>query len=275
MAAGVALLAAPVFAANKDILIAPTGTTYEVWELRERTFLGDSTSGSSVLRYAVIELDSRHEGVVNGTDDGALDTQPRLALDPSTNEPVLVWSRWDGSHQKIAYSRYSGTQWSSPRIITFGPGDHWLPRIGAARDGEYLFWVSKGDHYMYAPLNLSTGALISSARQIKPSYAHGRDKGPAPMREPGYTIQGGSDAPIITRKPKSTGKTKSELWAVASGRDCRAQVVVVPSDDVQSLSIFSFHNGTIHLRTRLPVPTPIPDGYGDQAARTFLRSLCR
>jgi hypothetical protein len=307
VAAGVALVGAPAFAGNKDVLIAPTGITYEVWEQRERTFSGDSANAIAALRFSVIELDTRHEGVVNGTNDVALDAHPRLAFDPSTNEPVLVWSRWDGSRQKIAFSRYSGTNWSSPKIITFGPGDDQLPRLGTARDGEYLFWVSKGDHYMYAPFDLSTGNLLSSARQINPSYANdssdiqieeppidsveggadapilggsafcsrhpngkcrGRDGGPPEIQEPGQTIQGGSDAPIISIQ------SQSQLWAVASNRGCQAQVVAVPADDVRSLSILSFHNGTIRLRTRLAVPTPIPDGYGSQAARTFLTSLC-
>ncbi len=308
VAAGVAVVAAPAFAGNKNILIAPTGIIYEVWEQRERTFSGDSADAIAALHFAVIELDTRHEDVVNGTNDFALDTQPRLAFDPSTNEPVLVWSRWDGSHQKIAYSRYSGTNWSSPEIVTFGPGDDRLPRIGTARDGEYLFWVSKGDHYMYAPFDLSTGNLLSSAKQINPSYANdssdlllleeppidsveggidapilggsafctrhpngkcrGRDGGPSEIQEPGQTIHGGSDAPIISIE------SQSQLWAVASNRRCRAQVVAVPADDVQSLSILSFDNGRIRLSTRLAVPTPIPDGYGDQAARTFLMSLC-
>ena len=191
-------------------------------------------------------------------------------------------------------------------MITFGPGDDWLPRIGAALDGEFLFWISKGDHYMFAPFNISTGNLLSSAKQINPSYSNhtsdipieeetlsvdgsadapiitgntlcirlpngkcrGRNEGPASIQEPGNTIQGGSDAPIINIE------TQAQLWAIASNRACRTQVVAVPADDARSLSILTFRNGTIRLSTRLAIPTPLPNGYGHQAAQTFLTSLC-
>ena len=309
LAAGacVALVALPAFAGSKDILVAPTGITYEVWEQRVPSLRGDPTSAFSSIHYAVIELDGRREGVVTGTDDEALDTQPRLAFDPSTNEPVLVWSRWDGSNQKIAYSRYSGIDWSSPETLTFGPGDDTHPRIGAAFESEFLFWVAKGDHYMYAPFDLSTGRLLSSSKQIKPSFSNDsidrrlkepgigtlkggqdapilgasafctrlpsgkcreRDGGPTRIQEPDSTIQGNSDAPIIMID------SQARLWAVASSRACRSQAVAVPADNLESLAILSFRNGAISLINRLAVPPPIPDGYGDQAARTFLASLC-
>ncbi|MCZ6695062.1 MAG: hypothetical protein O7A63_00845 [Acidobacteria bacterium] len=305
-AACVALVTLPAFAGNKDVLITPTGITYAVWEQRERTFLGDPTSAISALHYSVIKLDTRSEGVVSGTNDEALDTQPRLAFDQSTNEPVMVWSRWDGSNQKIAYSRYSGNQWSSPKMLTFGPGDDTNPRIGAAVDSEFLFWITRGDHHMYAPFDLSTGHLLSPGKPIHFSFSN--NSSTTSPEEPGIgTLEGGQDAPILggsctrltngrcrggwygeatqIQEPNNTiqGNTdapiilinsQAQLWAVASRRGCREQVVAVPANDVQSLAILSFRNGRIILIDLLAVPTPIPDGYGDQAARTFLMSLC-
>jgi hypothetical protein len=304
------LIAAPALAGQS--LVTPSGAVLEVWQQRGQVISGgnDVTDGSAI-RFAVTDIGGRREGFLAGTADAARDQHPRLALDPRTGDAVAVWSRWDGSVQKIAYARFDGRVWHDQHMLTFGPGDDRQPRIGIGRDGAVLFWISGRGRHMYAPVELSAGHLMAPGRPIHPS-AERPSSGQTSLTSPGDSaIQGNSDIPIWTYRQgcSSSGNSmacstsysggliqlpkgdesvqgtsdvpiilvdgyRSPTWAVASSPGCRRQVIALPARDARFLDLLVLENDTIRPTRRMTVPSPTPQEFGANASSSLLASIC-
>jgi hypothetical protein len=295
----------PLPAFSEQSLVTPSGAVLQVWEHPERPDHG-AGSGSRAIRFAVTDVGGRREGFLPGTEDAALDQHPRLAVDPPRGKPVVVWSHWDGSAQKIAYARFEGGEWRDRHMLTFGPGDDSQPRIGVTRDGAVLFWVSGRGRYMYAPVDLSAGHLMAPGRLIHPSSER-RSSGRTLLTTPGDdAVQGNSDIPIWTacghgkrpacssslgeptrsphHKPRFQGNTdipiiplkgqRALTWAVASSPGCRGLVIALPARDAHSLDIVVLENDSLRPLRREAVPAPIPRGFGANVASAYLSSIC-
>ncbi len=293
-------IVAPAFSGTS--VTTSTGEEHQVWEHRQRVIIGSAEDGPWAIGFAVIDSMGRREGLITGTQDLARDSFPRIALDPRQGDPVVVWSRFDGSVLKIAHARFQQGAWGEPRLVTFGPGDDTHPRLGIGLSGPYLFWISK-ERYLYAPIDLSTGHLYAPPRPL--SVPKSKDDGTT-IEEPGLiTLQGGSDIPIWTAgackhggngKPCATDDTPKEpgstiqgtsdapiifpdaatanLWDVASHPGCRGQVIAIPERDFSTVTLLSFNNGTIRRLGKVTVPDPIPDYFGAQVAASILPSVC-
>src|SRR5207245_387124 len=152
------------------------------------------------IGFSVAGASGTHVGVVPPTGDVARDSSPSLALD-DTGTPVLVWSRFDGVYNKIAYARYTGGDWTDFHYVTFGPGDDELPLIPTTAGVSYLFYTGPSDKYSFAPLDLASGRLFAPPRQIDLGIWHR----PAPrLTTTGPpSTRGGVDVPINNRGCKT------------------------------------------------------------------------
>lgn len=283
----------PAFAAHTS-LTTGDGSVMKVWEQKGRSTVGRPGAIWSIA-FSVIDASGPHVGVVPPTGDTARDASPFLTLD-STGAPVLVWSRFDGVYNKIAYARYSAGAWTDFKYITFGSGDDDLPLIATTSNGSYLFYRGASDRYFFAPLDLEGGRLFASQRLLdlgiwhratphvadpgSPSTRGGLDvpinnrgcKDVKPcssmkLARPGSnTIQGGVDAPIIN--------SRASVWGAGSGDTCSHVVLIVPSADVTTAVVADFFNGTARGLERIALSGDIPPGLGDTLASSYLPTLC-
>ena len=108
--------------------IVPVGPQSEnrAWGLRGRSF--------------------RNTHALNIRGDTNGDLWPAIAETPKApHYPLVVWSRFNGSNYDIAWSRWSGTDWSSIRSVSQWPmpGNDLDPDLVFDRDGRaYLVWWS-------------------------------------------------------------------------------------------------------------------------------------
>lgn len=222
------------------------------------------------LAYSVLyPTGEARTGTISPTEDVAQDSYPRLALDPASRKPILVWSRDDGTSLQIAYARFEVAGWTDFHYLTFSRSRDSLPRIGTALNGSYLYYVEDGLRYMYAPLDLSHGRLYASPRAISKGSLV-RDTGDS-------TMQGGQDVPIVISKhcDKSPCKEAS-VWDVGSRQTCRPQVLVIPNGELLEAYVVRFDDGTSTVLAAIPLPDPtqIPDDFGLTTAAAYLESLC-
>jgi len=284
-------------AAAQRALTAGDGSVVVVWEQKGRSIHG-RTEAIWSIDFSVAGASGTRVGVVPPTRDAARDSSPFLALD-DTGAPVLVWSRFDGVYNKIAYARYTGGDWTDFHYITFGPGDDELPLIATTASGSYLFYTGPSDKYFFAPLDLASGRLFAPPRQIElgiwhrpvprltttgpPSARGGVDVpinnrgcketktcssgGLSRLRVSGTpTTQGGVDAPILNNR--------GAIWGAASGNACSHVVLIIPSGDARTAVVVDFHNGVARGLLRLAVPAQ-PDGsFADALASSYLGNLC-
>ena len=150
-------------AAARHTLTAGDGSTVLVWEQKGRSMRG-RPGAVWAIGFSVTDASGTHVGVVAPTGDTARDSSPFLALDDA-GAPVLVWSRFDGVYNKIAYTRYAGGDWTDFHYLTFGSGDDLLPLIATTASGSYLFYTGSSDRYFFAPLDLASGRLFAPPRR--------------------------------------------------------------------------------------------------------------
>ena len=79
-------------------------------------------------------------GVIRPAPSGGGDRDPVLLLVPGSSGPALIWSRQEGSFDRIAYSRYSGGTWSEVRYFTNTP--HLDLPDGKIADGEDFMTIT-------------------------------------------------------------------------------------------------------------------------------------
>ena len=303
MGAGVLLCLAaaclPASAAPRS-LRAGDGSLVTVWEQRGRALPGRSATISSIA-FSVTDAAATRTGVVPPTGDVAQDSAPFLVAD-GTGSLVLVWSRFDGVYRKIAYARFTAGTWTGFRFLTFGSGDDDLPIVGAGRDGAFLFYVTRPDRYLYAPIDLESGLLFAAPRAIDviglgrqkprlvlpgaPAFRGGTD---APINWricrdgqncagqqaglilPGAgTVQGGTDVPIVFGQ----GNVKASVWGVGGSRACDRLVLVIPTVNARTVLVAEFINGRLRLLQRQSLPAQVQERFAETLAESYLPAVC-
>jgi len=84
--------------------------------------------------------------IIPQTGDSIGDIEPQLDLNPTTQQPVVVWSRFDGKDFEIAIASFDGVRWSQTKILTSNVYDDREPRITAENSNLiHLMW--KEDMY--------------------------------------------------------------------------------------------------------------------------------
>ncbi|MBI1950603.1 MAG: hypothetical protein HYS34_04485 [Acidobacteria bacterium] len=286
--------------AGSRFLRAGDGSLVTVWEQRGRAVPGQAATISSIA-FSVTDAAGTRTGVVPPTGDLAQDSAPFLAAD-GTGSLVLVWSRFDGVYRKIAYARFTAGTWTGFRFLTFGSGDDDLPIMGSGLDGSFLFYVTRPDRYLYAPIDLELGLLFAPPRAIDviglgrqkprlalpgaPAFRGGTD---APIiwrncRETRYcpgqelglilpgdgTIQGGTDVPVVI----SHGNVKASVWGIGGSRACNRLVLVMPSADARTVLVAEFINGRLRLLQRQSLPAQVQERFGETLAESYLPAVC-
>ncbi len=200
--------------------------------------------------------------VQEGTSTGVVALATPVTLDPASGRQVAVWSQFDGVSNKIAYARLENHVWRDFHYLTFGRGQHTAPRIGVTRDGAFLFWITDGRRYVYAPVDLANGRLHAAPRRVpletgglhlvtggsgKATGAEGGSDVPVvteecPPHNPDCELQppvsndprrqvttdGGSDVPVVTECPPGD----AECDPLGSGDGPRRQILTEGGSDI-------------------------------------------
>jgi len=288
------LLAASV-PASAATTVTIDGTVMTVWERGSPIVIEDATplSGPEIA-FSVSDPYGTRVGTIAPTGDPALDASPFLAVEPASRTPVAVWSRFDGTSRKIAYARFEGGEWNDFHYLTFGRTDDTLPRLGISQTGAYLFWVSNTARYMYAPVDLSTGRLFAPPRAITIGSLQ-RPQESLLSTADAYTVQGGSDVPVVIGKGGNSTRPllnlsggemvqggsdvpivigRAAIWGVSSSNDCRDLMLVIPHPSLRSVFVVRFTDGWIQLLREIVVPSPLPETFAEDTAGIFLKSAC-
>lgn len=95
------------------------------------------------------------------TDDLWPDIEPQLDLEPSTQQPLITWSRFDGRDYEIAFSSFDGSRWSPPQYITSNANHDRESRIIIGSSGlAHLMWKEETEGfpiYYYLSVDYSIG----------------------------------------------------------------------------------------------------------------------
>jgi len=286
----------PSLAADASVTLAD-GTSITVKEQRGRIVHGRGNEAWT-LGYTVTDAAGSHLGLVPPTADAARDSAPFLAVD-DTGSAVLVWSRFDGSFRKIAYTRFAGGSWTDFHYLTFGPGDDDHPRIGVSTTLSYLFFRSATGEYQYALIDLVAGRLLATPRPLNLGSARNDILPPRGWRLNGATV----DIPVVNRcraeRPGCGGQiptigvpshggssteggtvdipvtnNKATAWGVGSRGDCNRMVLVIPAHNLKSAYVFRFANGVMSQIDHVDLPPQIEDRLGESMAATYLPLVC-
>lgn len=268
------------------------GSLLSVWEARTRARSQNGDGLGSFLAYSISGPAGIIQGTIAGTEDSARDGSPRLAIDPVSGNAVVLWSRFDGVYNKIAYARLEGAAWLDLHLLTFGSGDDTEPRVVVARDGAFVFYIAQADRYLSFPVDLSTGRLLGSPHELPPGprgpgvstqasqdvpvVVHGNgsgSKGHLSLWSPSgnLTVSGNSDVPVVVG---GDNHGRASLWGASGIPACRNAVVVLPNPAETLLRILSYSNGSAREIGRVHLPASIPDGLADQTAAAYLNAYC-
>jgi len=275
-----------------ESLTLPSGTVLRVWEVRARYMKDSGAESSWYLAYDVTDGTGSTSGLVGGTEDAAPDRTPRLILEPRSRTVALVWSRWDGVYQKIAYSRFESGAWTGMHYLSFGPGDDIEPRLARARNDAFVFWLSESK-YIAAPLEISTGRLLAVPKPMPmrgawtpalreddrgvPNNAivppNGRSSPATPggrLRDPGTgTVDGVADGPVHPNGHKAS------VWGVGSSGNCARMAVAAPDSEGSHLLIYRLTSGaTTILIKSVDLPSPTPPHFAEISAAAALPAIC-
>lgn len=114
--AGVA--AAAVVCAAESQKIGADGTVHRV--SLEPVDAAHALSGT-LVRHKVQAADGQESSqIVPGTDDGAIESSPLLAIDPADGSMVLAWLRQEGGRSEVRMTRWRKDSWEEP-IAPAGP----------------------------------------------------------------------------------------------------------------------------------------------------------
>jgi hypothetical protein len=139
--AGVALLVfALVFsgAAAGDRALTSDGTVHSV---AVAPWSDGGNTGGSVLLHTVQTPDGQKTtAFVPGTDDFTPERDPSMAIDPVTQEPLLVWSRGENRAADVMISRLSGGEWSDPQVVWSDGRVNLQSQIESSRNLVHVVW---------------------------------------------------------------------------------------------------------------------------------------
>jgi len=94
--------------------------------------LDPAETASSVWRPVRDGADSL---VLNAEGEARLDLSPDIRINPHTRLPEVVWVYDDGGTYQIAWSRFDGTVWTEPSLLTASAVDNATPVLSFAEDG--------------------------------------------------------------------------------------------------------------------------------------------
>jgi len=251
--------------------------------------------GATALTYSVLRPGGQVEtGIVSPTEDLLADREPNLVLLPGEGGPFLVWTRSDGAHDQVAYSRYTGTLWTKMQYLTSGARDHLHPQVGVdLHRTAYAVWVERegGRSVMFAIFDPRTGILLSGPRNLLRELARhsppewlSHDRDPRAMAgrlldlSDGPVPEGGNDTPAIPpcSGSNTTGCNKVESDHVGRLAMCPACPRAVATVEVSgALHIGVLESGVVLKYYRSVIPPGAPRDYVAMLQRGLLDLHCQ
>lgn len=123
-------------------------------------------SPKTYLVHTLQKIDGTSEKrTIPSTEDLLPDIEPQIDIDPSTQQPFIIWSRFDGTDYEIVLAHFNDSKWCSPIPITMNSNDDRDSRIVIGSSGLiHSMWkeeTSGTPYYYYMTLdptqNLSAG----------------------------------------------------------------------------------------------------------------------
>jgi len=113
-----------------EVVPNPSNPSVQALRLVDRAPTGETTTETLLFTY-----------------DAVLDTGPNIAIDPADGEPVVVWSRHDGTDLELAMARRvpNGGGWGPLDQLTTNTSTDIEPRFIVAPDGAaHIIWWPQG-----------------------------------------------------------------------------------------------------------------------------------
>ena len=251
-------------------------------------------AGAAALAYSVLRPGGRVEtGFVPPTEDLLADREPSLVLPPGEEGPFLIWTRSDGAHDQVAYSRYTGTLWTEMQYLTSGARDHLHPQVGVDSHGTaYIVWVEPagGGSVVIATFDPGTGILVSGPRDLLRELRRSPPEWLSQERGPGTAggrlsdfdtepvPEGGNDVPAIPPGSESNSNSKADSLSCPSGRvalGSSCSLAVATAVKGRALHIGVLENGVVLKYYRSVIPAGAPEGYVAMLQQGLLEMHCR
>jgi len=275
------------WAANQ--VVGTDGTVYSVGVVEVEA---GAPPGATALTYSVLHPGGQVEvGFVSPTEDLLADREPSLVLPPGEGGPFLIWTRSDGVHDQVAYSRYTGTLWIEMQYLTSGARDHLHPQVGVDSHGTlYVVWVEPagGGSVVVATFDPQAGILLSGPRDLLREFARhsppewlSRERGPRTVggRRLDFSTEpvpeGGNDTPAIPPgSENSSHKSDSDLsGGVSLGPACPLAVAAVVKNRVLHIGVLE--NGVVLKYYKSVIPVGAPDAYVAMLQKGLLDLHCQ
>ncbi|PYQ14840.1 MAG: hypothetical protein DMH00_00675 [Acidobacteria bacterium] len=229
-------------------------------------------------------------GVIRPAPSGGGDRDPVLLLVPGSSGPALIWSRQEGSFDRIAYSRYSGGTWSEVRYFTNTPHHNLYPQAGVDAGGTgYVVWVQAegSGAVMLATFDPLTGDLIASPRDLfrelvrhappqwlTPDLAVPSGLGLPQSGQIVVSLDGGNDTPAVPPANAYTGHLDLPVGGVVALTPVCSQAVAAVVRG-KALWIGVFQNGVVREYYRSVVPAGAPENYVNLLLQSLLTRHCQ
>lgn len=230
-----------------------------VHRVRESIHTSEEQSGGTELVYTRQSPSGDDESsVIPGTDDHELDREPTLDLLPGTGEPVLVWSRNDGTGYRLHGARRDAGGWSAPVPLIDGSVDQREPSLQAGADWLHLRWregTGGAAEYYRAVLDPRDLALVAGperlatpSQRLVPPEGESAPSSPEPSAD-GLWMTGS----VVDLSPVVPPKVY--VWGIRDGVDpvlyCQGFELPTGTRDIRTLDArwvgdrltLSFHDG--------------------------------
>jgi hypothetical protein len=245
---------------------------------------GGTSEDSTALELTLTTASGTQTSLIAPTQDPEADRDPFLMLVPGSPGPALIWSRRNGLHDQIAYSKFEGQQWSPVQYLSDSPRHHVRPQAGVDAFGTgYVVWIESGGGglAMLATFDPLTGNLISSPRDLfhdlvrsgPPQHLVGsRTRSPEPTSKGrgrpgsgGITPDGGNDGPAV---PPATNTNN----ALSTSPSCGHAVAAVVKN--RSLWMGIYQHGSVQQYYRSVIPEGSGADYLPMLLQTLLEQNC-
>ncbi|MCP3980660.1 MAG: hypothetical protein GY716_15260 [bacterium] len=177
--------------------------------LMDRLSITDGADPVPTLGWAAYSNAAAVGTLLNPSGEARDDGRPDVVWHPTTGSPVVVWAYNNGTDHDIAFSAWTGTQWSAIVFLTASTDDEIDPRAFIEHDGtvHVVWWVDSDEpKVMMTRRNPTTGHWLAPLRVSavdeqarKPTVAVlGQVPRVAYELEPGTNFQAGRE--IVVRR---------------------------------------------------------------------------
>jgi len=134
-------------AASADV--QKVGADGTVHRLAVETLMSGNKTNGTVLRHTRQFSDgTKVSAYVSGTLDAAIERDVTLEVDPVSEEPVIAWSRNDGTGFDLFMSRFENGAWRLPVLVFRGGGDDVESQVRIDRRLVHIVWQHQDGSFL-------------------------------------------------------------------------------------------------------------------------------